>query len=513
MNGGTLRPSRFPQPSVAKIGANETLLPTETTPWRKRVLLLLMFTVVLLLAVLAIAVVDLVKDDEHHDDDDNDGANLVLHDSQRITLGESLVIPEPGDEDIILVVVENVDDHDVINITVTLDLTSEARRRSAVSIALLCPPLYVDNTVSALAPHTSTTCRGFYTLTADDIVNGNVLHTHSMATGTLQGTEMTTMAKPGMSQLGLNNLEMPHGAVFAIAGPTGPTSPLNVKVGPCSTTPPLTGFPCDETDQLSILVCNLASNSSLIGNFYLCIDITWEFLGSVNVMPDGNSTGPTGPTGPQGISLYSAMCAGGPPPTTVSGPTYTCNSSFALNMVLCNLGSTDGNAGKIYECECSPSCGWVEVGDINGPVPYAAEHCFNFGFVNTPNVWSDLCFVTLNRVGFYYCLSEGIMRQMGTVQSCSLTYGMSTVSMSPSWFSNSDRLLNLPPIPTNPVSPFSAQWTAPILTTGIFLVSTAPQTIYFTAGIGNQTAGCGHWGQQPNYAYTMNCLLIDPLFL
>jgi len=479
--------------------------------FRTTVIWLLIAALVLLAALTTIAFIAL--ENEHHDDDDDEGANLVLHDSQRLVLGELLVIPEPGDEDIILVVVENVDDHTVVNITVTLEVTSDARRRSPVSLPVACPPLYTDNTVESLSPHTHVTCRAFYTLTSDDITNGNVIHTMSMATGILDGTDMSTVAKPGMSNLALNSLEMPHGAVFAIPGPTGPAGPLNVKVGPCNADPPLTSFPCDTTDQNAILLCNLMSNTTMIGNFYICVGTTWEFLGSLDVLPDTNSTGPTGPTGPQGISIYSASCSGGPPPTTVSSPTYTCNSTFALNMVLCNLGSMDGNAGKLYECECNPSCGWVEVGDINGPVPLAAEHCFNFGYSNAPNVWSDLCNVVLPRVGWYYCLAEGAMRQFGTTQSCGLTYGLSTVSMSPSWFSNSDRILNLPPIATNPVSPASQQWTAPVLTTGIIHVTSVPKTIYFTFGIGNQTLGCGHWGVQPNLAYAINCMIVDPLFL
>jgi hypothetical protein len=479
--------------------------------FRATVVWLLVGAVVLLAALTTIALVNVADDDEHHrDDDDYDGANLVLHDSQRLVLGASLVIPEPGDQDIILVVVQNVDDHNVVNITVTLTLTSEARKRSPIDIALVCPPLYVDNVVPLLLTHTSTTCRGLYALTAGDIVNGNVIHTESMATGTIDGTTMSTVAKPGMSKLGLNDLDMPHGAILGIPGPTGPPGPVNVKVGPCSATPPLTSFVCDASDQLALLFCSLSSNSTQLGMVYICMGTDWIFFGSLDLIPDGNSTGPVGPTGPPGIGIYSANCSGGPPPTTVSEPNYACDSSFALNMVLCNLGSADGNAGIIYACMCSPTCGWVEVGDINAMVPYLVRHCFGYSLSNTPNVWSDLCFLTFPSVGTYYCLAEGPVKQRVTAPSCSLYYGLSRVASTNTWIHNSDRILNLPPISTHPADS-DQWWSAPMITSAYVVTSTSPQTIYFTAGIGNQTAGCGHWTSTLDQPVTINCLQITPV--
>ncbi len=71
------------------------------------------------------------------------------------------------------------------------------------------------------------------------------------------------------------------------------------------------------------------ANSSQIGYIYICAASSWVFFGSVNV----TAPGPTGPSGPQGIGVYAATCSGGPPPTVISSPTYTCNSAFNLNMV------------------------------------------------------------------------------------------------------------------------------------------------------------------------------------
>lgn len=474
--------------------------------------------VVLLAALTTVLLVNLTDNDHHHhhhddDNDDNDGANLVLRDSQRIALESLSTDPQVGNKDIILIVVENVDDHTVVNITVTVEVTSEARRRTTSTPAVVCPPLYVDNVVPALTPFMSTTCNALYILTSEDVVNGNVIHTHSTATGTIDDTDMSTAAKPGMSKLELTDLPIPHGAILSIPGPTGPAGPVNVKVGPCSTTPPLTSFPCDDASKLDLLVCSLMSNMTLIGNTYLCVNNTWEFLGSFDVFPDngggGNSTGPTGPTGPQGIGIYAAQCSGGPPPTTVAEPTYTCDSAFALNMIFCNLGSTNDTSGIIYACVCNPICGWVEVANLNGGVPFTDLHCIGFNVDPTPNVWTDMCHVSLPRLGWYYCLAESNVWQETNLHSCSLIYGLSTVSATPTWMSNSNRYLNLPPNPAN--TPSDPQWSAPILTTAVIETTTAPEVIYFTSGVGNESAGCGNWRSSYEQPATINCIMVSLL--
>jgi hypothetical protein len=476
--------------------------------FRLTIIWALMGVGVLLIALTTVLLVNLTDNDhhDHDDDDDNDGANLVLRDSQRIALESLSTDPQVGNKDIILIVVENVDDHTVVNITVTVQVTSEARRRTTSIPSVVCPPLYTSNVVASLAPLTSTTCRALYILTSEDVVNGNVIHTQSMATGIIDDTEMSTVAKPGMSKLELTDLPIPHGAILSITGPTGPVGLVNVKVGPCSTTPPLTSFPCDAASELDLLVCSLTSNMTLIGNTYLCINSTWEFFGSLDVFPNGG--GPTGPTGPQGIGIYAATCSGGPPPTTVAEPTYTCDPAFALNMIFCNLGSTNDTSGIIYACVCSPSCGWVEVANLNGKVPFTDEHCIGFNVDNTPNVWTDMCHLSLPRLGWYYCLAETILWQETNVQSCSLTYGLSSVSSTPTWMSNGDRIINLPANPNN-TDPGDPQWSAPLLTTTVVEVTTAPEIIYFTAGVGNQSAGCGNWRTPDSQPATINCIMIS----
>jgi len=435
---------------------------------------------------------------------------LVLRDSQRLVLGSSLVIPLPGDEDIVLIQVINNDGLLIVNITVEVELVSAARKRDApTALTVICPPLYVDNFIASLAPHTTITCRALYALSSDDIVNGNTLTTSSSAEGT--SVNMAVIAVPGTSALSINNLEIAPGAVLGIPGPTGPAGPVSVVTAPCEDAPPHTTLTCASDNELQLLFCNLASNATQVGTIYICMGGTWVFFGVVNV--NGNQTipgptGPTGPSGPQGIGVYAATCAGGVPPTSVTNPSYTCDSTFNLNMILCSLASTDNNAGIIYECLCSPGCAWVEVADINGVVEYAGGHCFNYPLDNTPNVWSNLCSIPIPKVGDYFCSVDGTVRQTATTQSCSLTYGISSVSESNVWIGNSDRILNLPPMPTNPVGPPSQQWTAPIVTSTTIGITSVGEVIYVTAGIGNQTLGCGHWGGALNTPVTINCILI-----
>jgi len=266
----------------------------------------------LFLAVAALgtrALVEVADDHHHHDDDDG---VLILTDSQRIVLGAALVFPVQGDDDIVLIVVRNNGDLQIVNITVTAELTSTAsRRRSPVSLTVVCPPLYTDNIVTSLAAHAQTTCRAIYVLTTDDIVNGNVLYTASSAVGTsIDGVQAEVIAVPGDSQLSINNLEIAPGAVIGGATSTGP---LNVITAPCFDEVPHTTLVCSAANELQLLFCDLLSNATQIGNIYMCVGDTWTFFGSVDFFGNGTA-GPTGPTGPQGIGVYAATCAVGPLP-------------------------------------------------------------------------------------------------------------------------------------------------------------------------------------------------------
>ncbi len=228
-------------------------------PWYKArggklvtVLLVLLFV-----AVAALSVALLILQVRQDEPDGDDLGILQLIDSQRIALGSTLAIPVVGDQDVILIVVRNNDDLEVLNITVFITLTSAARRRSPVDLAVICPPLYVDNVVPSLDSHRSVTCRALYTLTADDIVNGNTLHTASAAEGiSASDVTMSVVATPGASKLEINNIDIPEGAVFAVPGPSGT---LSVVASTCNNTDPPTTLVCGPSNELQLLFCDLNS--------------------------------------------------------------------------------------------------------------------------------------------------------------------------------------------------------------------------------------------------------------
>lgn len=450
----------------------------------------------------------------------SDDALLVLHDSQRLVLGTSLVIPVAGDKDIVLIQVINKNSLHIVNVTVDVDLISTTSKRAPVALTVVCPPLYTSNFIALLAPHTTTTCRALYVLSSADIVGGNTLVTSSRAEGTsVDGLNVPVIAMPSTSVLSINNLEIAPGAVLGIPGPAGPEGPVSVVTSACQATAPHTTLTCSNANELQLLICNLASNTTQVGSIYICVGGIWVFFGAVNVNGNQNitgatgatgATGSTGATGAQGISIYATTCSGGTPPTIIVDPTYVCDTSFNLNMILCSLSSTDNNAGVVYECLCGPNCAWTQVADINGAVEYVGNHCFSGGSLsNTPNVWDNICSVSLSKVSDYFCSVEGIVRQTATTQSCALTYGLSSVSASNAWIANSNRLLNLPPMVTNPTSPPSQQWTTSIITSATVSVTSVPETIYVTAGIGNQPVGCGHWALLQTTPVTINCIAID----
>jgi len=419
--------------------------------------------------------------------------NLVLHDSQRLVLSSVEVIPEPGDEDIILIVVQNVDDHDVVNITVTMEVVSAARKRSPLSLSVICPPFYVDNVVPYLATQASTTCRAVYYLTAGDIVNGNVIYTQSMATGTLLDTDLTTMAEPGMSQLSINNVEIHEGAIISIPGPAGPAGPVNVVSAPCAPNPPYTSLLCTSANQLQLLFCDYASNKTQLGNIYMCVNGAWLFYGHV-----GNNSA----AGPPGISVYAATCSGGPPPTSITEPVYTCNEAFNLNMVLCDLPSLDSNVGIIYECLCKPTCGWVQVANLNIPLVFYTSYETNPGpFNNSHMVWNQIITLPILTVGRYTCIFEGTVHCLKVGSACPMYYGISSVPFSDAWIQGSERSIALASLTGNYVP------IATVVTSANVHVTSAPESIYVTAGIETGATGCADYSfESGSVGSTLQCL-------
>ena len=430
----------------------------------------------------------------HHNEQDNRNANLVLHDSQRLSFTSVEVIPQAGDEDIILIMVQNVDDHNVVDIAVTVEVTSAAHKRSSVAPPVVCPPLYVDNVLPFLASKASVTCRAVYTLTTADIVNDNTIYTQSMATGIVQTTETTTMAEPGMSQLTVNNVQLPEGAIVVMPGPTGPTGPVNVVSGPCILTPPHTSLVCSAANQLQLLFCDLSSNATQQGNIYMCVDDNWTFY--------GNAGPGSGPAGPPGVTIYSATCSGGPPPTSVTSPAFTCNAAFNLNMVMCSGASVNTNAGFVYECLCQPICAWVAVANLNGFLTWRWEWSNAGAISNLHNVWSNVNYLALDSTGTWYCTFEGAFVSTGATATCPLTVGISTVSESDAWVTNSNRQITSGP-EVGVYEPITS-----VLTNGFVFISSAPETIYATAGIGNSPTGCGAY--QIDYGgCTLRCLKLQ----
>ena len=283
---------------------------------------------------------------------------------------------------------------------------------------------------------------------------------------------------------------------IAVTAADGNGKGLDVITAPCTPLPPHTTLPCSAANALQLLFCDLASNNTQIGNIYLCIGNSWTFYGALNVQGNGTAGSP-------GIGVYATQCAGGPPPTTTIGPSYVCDANFNLNMILCNLQSLDGNAGFVYECLCAPTCSWTEVGDLNGVITLYRQQSYNYPIPNVHNVWATICPLPLLKVGQYFCSVEGQVRTALTTQSCPLFYGVSSVDASNVWIANSNRILNVPPVVTGGPLEMS------IITTAYVEVTTAPETVYVTAGIGSGTTGCGLWAPGIGIPITITCIKFD----
>jgi len=319
-----------------------------------------------------------------------------------------------------------------------------------------------------------------------------------MAIGTVEGTSMTTIAEPGMSQLPLNNLQLPQGGIVSLPGPTGPVGPVSIVSTPCLAPPPHTTLVCGASNQLQLLFCDFQSNSTQQGNIYMCVGTSWDFYGTV---------GPNSTAGPPGIGIYAATCSGGPPPTSITEPVYTCNAAFKLNMVLCDLPSLNNNVGLVYQCLCAPTCGWVQVANLNGQGPATIGY-WQYGvaaFSNTHQVWNTIMQLpSIPVVGYYSCIFEGSVSQYSTtISPCPLEYGISSAPATGLWIENSNRQVN--------VGPASGSYapTVTIFTTAAVEVSTAPETIYVTAGINGAATGCANWQPNNDVAQTLRCLRIN----
>jgi hypothetical protein len=317
-------------------------------------------------------------------------------------------------------------------------------------------------------------------LTSADILNGNVLYTNSMAQGTSILDNATVIGVPGASQTSINNPNVDE-LLLAIPGPTGPPGSLAVVTAACEDAPPHTSLTCSTSNSLELLFCDLSSNSTQIGNIYICIPTSWVFFGNVNV--EGNETvivGPTGPTGPPGIGVYAATCSGGPPPTSVTSPSYTCNSAFNLNMVLCSLSSTNNNAGIVYECLCSPSCHWVAVANLNAAITWINGQTIGQIHINgTAGVYTTLVTAVLPSIGTYQCFFETSVFVCGPTPTQGLDF---CISSTPSFFACQDSTFGTTILQT------PAQINALALSAKV-IVATAPQTIYVPATVSGNTLG------------------------
>lgn len=468
-----------------------------TTTW----ILLLVALVVLLVFVGAAAWLAWGPCDGHgcHNEDNHHqrGVNLVLSDSQRLVFSSPDAIPVAGNQDLIFIEVQNVDDHTVIDIAITLDVGSGTgggkRSPPLVPAPVYCPPLYTTNTLASLASRQTVTCRSVYLLTTEDIANGNTVYTQSAATGFVQETGMTTMAEPGQSQMSLNNVALPEGAMLAVAGPTGPAGPIDVVSGHCTTTPPHTSLTCSTANQFQLLFCDFTSNATQKGYIYECVNDVWLFYGQVS--SESSAGGP-------GVSIYSATCSGGPPPTSITAPVFTCNSAFDLNMVVCSPASPDGNAGMVYECLCQPTCAWVHVATLNGELTWRWTWSNAASLSNIENIWDNVNSVTLDALGIWYCTFEGAFTSNGATATCPLTIGISIISQSNIWAANSVRQINPGP------AVGSYHPIASVITTSYVEASSSPETFYVTAGIGPHATGCAAY-QVAAGGNTLRCLQLS----
>lgn len=107
----------------------------------------------------------------------------------------------------------------------------------------------------------------------------------------------------------------------------------------------------------------------------------------------------------------------------MTSPSYTCNSAFNLNMVLCGMSSLNGNAGIIYECFCSPSCAWTQVANLNSAVTWInGQTSGNVAINATTNVWTQLVQAVLPFVGVYQCTFDSVANYADASTPCNLIY-------------------------------------------------------------------------------------------
>lgn len=195
---------------------------------------------------------------------------LSVTDYQVIVVSNFNLIPQPGDVDIITIVITNNDIVPILNITVTNELDvvlSVKRKRSIVVNTVICAATnYTTNIIPVLNPGQSTSCKTSYTLTVGDISGLAILSSNSTAFSIL-------LVGNGVSSINLASVP-PDNIILSAGSGERSDSPGFVN-GLCpgnfphNTTTCFTNwtFFCDDTG--SVFVCEngtwTATSSTLFG--------------------------------------------------------------------------------------------------------------------------------------------------------------------------------------------------------------------------------------------------------
>jgi len=116
---------------------------------------------------------------------------------------------------------------------------------------------------------------------------------------------------------------------------------------------------CHALDVNAHMLCATPGDTILCNDtlvVYTChvSGANWTSLGSVQ--------GPAGGGGGVGLGIYGVVCNSGGPPALPA-----CDEAFALNVVLCLIGSSPVTYGSLYQCGGGGGGGWVKTLSIIGP--------------------------------------------------------------------------------------------------------------------------------------------------
>jgi hypothetical protein len=101
-------------------------------------------------------------------------------------------------------------------------------------------------------------------------------------------------------------------------------------------------------------------------------------------------------------------------------------------------------------------------------------------------VWTNVVSATLPAVGTYQCTFESTFNYANAFEPCPFFYGITSITESGLFLDNSGRQMDMAYSSGNAVD-------TTVASTAQVVVSSAPLTVYVTAGINIGGSGCGIW--------------------